>query len=322
MNVYFEESYWGCLKERDKEEPGREIRLEAGFTWKGRMWQIPAVYVCRKGIVVDFCGRIDPEEIRVFYEKQENPFGCDFRIEAKINEGMVQTQMGCGTCWCPPSLRPEEEAVSSGSDQVEELLLKTYGLDTESGWVFWRNSFAWQESAPENLISLDFIFTEDPVLIQGPHFRTGQGQAGQKVEFVHPATNRTYVLEVLAQEAETLENSGMLPMPDIRTWPTHFQVLHYQVEPELPAGELTVSDCEQSDQPVHRERPAAASMAVIGGADGPTSFFVAGKQPDSGTQPKRRVAYSALHYEPEETVEWKLTFQVRQDTKKEVRVEL
>ena len=201
-------------------------------------------------------------------------------------------------------------------------MIEAYSLDPKSGWIFWRNSFAWQTEEPEVLSSLTFVFTEDPVLFSGPHFRSRQGEAGQKVEFVHPATNRTYVLTVLGQEAETLETEAISQVPDIRTWPTHFQVLHYQVEPELLDGELTVSDCDQSDQPVHRERPAAAAIAVIGGADGPTSFFVAGKLPDSAVHPKRRTAYSALHYEPEETVEWKLTFQVRQDTRKEVRVEL
>lgn len=340
MNVYFEENYWGCLRERDGEEPGREIRLDAGFTWKGRPWQIPAVYVCRQGLVADFCGRIRAEEIQAFYEKwgarhgetfsekeqelleRENPFHCDFRVEAGVCGETIQTKMGCGACWCPPALRPEEEAASSEANWAEELLIEAYSLDPKSGWIFWRNSFAWQTEEPEVLSSLTFVFTEDPVLFSGPHFRSRQGEAGQKVEFVHPATNRTYVLTVLGQEAETLETEAISQVPDIRTWPTHFQVLHYQVEPELPEGELTVSDCDQSDQPVHRERPAAAAIAVIGGADGPTSFFVAGKLPDSAVHPTRRTAYSALHYEPEETVEWKLTFQVRQDTRKEVRVEL
>ncbi|MDE6896959.1 MAG: hypothetical protein K2P43_12395, partial [Lachnospiraceae bacterium] len=78
MNVYFEENYWGCLRERDGEEPGREIRLDAGFTWKGRPWQIPAVYVCRQGLVADFCGRIRPEEIQAFYEKWGTRHGETF----------------------------------------------------------------------------------------------------------------------------------------------------------------------------------------------------------------------------------------------------
>lgn len=340
MNVYFDESYWGCLRESAGKRPGREIRLGTGFTWKGRRWQIPAVYVCEEGLVADFCGRIEPEEIRAFYEKwsageeeaqsgeereisgRDNPFCHAFRAEAYANEERMQTQMGCGAGWCPPALRPEEEAVSCEADQAEELLIRTYGLDPESGWSFWRSSFAWRENAPKSLRTLEFTLTEDPLLIPGPHFRAEQGAAGQKVEFVHPATNRTCVLTVLGQEAQSLDAGELFQKLEIESFPAHFQALHYQTEPELPDGELTVSDCVQSDQPVHREQTAAGSVAVIGGADGPTSFFVAGKLPDTGTHPKRRTAYSALHYEPEKTVEWKLTFQLRQDTKKEIRVEL
>lgn len=333
MNVYFEGNYWGCLQERDNEAPGREIRLGTGFSWKGRDWQILAVYVCEEGLVADFCGRIEPEEIRAFYEKwnsreegalseeeeallrQENPFCTDFRVEISVNGKKTPAETGCGTSWCPQALRPEDEAAASETDQAEVLLIDAYGLDPESGWSFLRNSFAWRGNAPETIQSLDFIFTEEPVFVSGPHFRMGQGENGRKVEFVHPATGRTYVLTILAQEAETLENRGLPRETDIQKWPGHFQVLYYRVEPEPAEAELTVVDCAQSDQPVYRKQPAAGSVAVVGGADGPTSFFVAGKLPGFELHPKMRTAYSALHYEPEETVEWKIVFRAESHAK-------
>ena len=85
-------------------------------------------------------------------------------------------------------------------------------------------------------------------------------------------------------------------------------MLHYQVEPELPEGTLLVSDCSLSDLP---KSPAASSIAVIGGADGPTSVFVAGKVSGSKEESSGKSAFSSLHYEPADEVEWKLTFRVQ-----------
>ena len=339
MDVYFEENYWGCMREREqtKEEPGKEIRLSTSFTWKGRQWQIPAVYVCGEGLVADFCGRIEPEAICAFYEKwgsregerlsakeeerlrQETPFDNHFRVEAQVNGEKISVRMGCGTSWCPPELRPGDEAVSAESDWAEELLMNEYGLDPGAGWVFWRNSFAWKGLVPESLRSLIFTFIEDPVSVSGPHFWTRQEEAGKTIPFVHPATGRTHVLTILGQEPESLQNREFPPELGIEDWPIHFHVLHYQVEPELPDGELLISDCAQSDSIVRTEQPAASSVAVIGGAD---SFFVLGKQPDSKVYPKRRVAYSALHYTPAEAVEWKMVFRVDSGIRAEVEVEL
>ena len=322
------------------EGAGKEIRLDTVFIWKGRQWQIPAVYVCEEGLVADFCGRVEPEEIRAFYEKwgsregerlsmeeeerlqQETPFDNHFRVEAQVNGGKTPVRMGCGTSWCPPKLRPGDEAVSAESDKAEELLVNEYGLDPGVGWVFWRNSFAWKEHVPESLRSLSFTFTEDPVSVPGAHFWTRQGEAGKTVTFVHPTTGRTHVLTILGQEPESLQNREFPRELGIEGWPIHFHVLHYQVEPELPDGELMISDCVQSDSIIRTEQPVASSVAVIGGADGPTSFFVMGKQPDSKAYPKKRMAYSALHYTPAEAVEWKMVFRVESSIRAEVEVEL
>lgn len=337
MDVYFEENYWGCLQGRAGIRPGKELRLDAGFTWKGRQWRIPAVYVFEEGLVADFCGRVEPEEIRTFYERwssrieerlseeeeerlcAETPFDNHFRVEAKANGEKMQTQMGCGISWCPPDLRPRDEAVSAKGDQVEESLMKAYGLEPEVGWVFWRNSFAWQENAPDSLRSLVFTFIDNPVNISGTHFRVGDEETEKNVEFIHPTTGKAYVLTVLRQESECLPDQEFPSKSGIKKWPTYFHVLHYQVKPELPAGELMIFDCAQSDTPERTEQPASGSVTVIGGAD---SCFVAGKLENSDTHPKSRMAYSALHYEPTETVEWKMVFQIDSGIREEVLTNL
>ena len=48
---------------------------------------------------------------------------------------------------------------------------------------------------------------------------------------------------------------------------------------------------------------AACSVAVIGGADGPTAIFVA-----KGNSEKMRVACSSLHFEKKSEIEWQMLF--------------
>lgn len=52
--VYFDSSFWG---HHGRERAGREMSVQKWFSWAGRDWFVPAVYVCSKGIVVDFCMR-------------------------------------------------------------------------------------------------------------------------------------------------------------------------------------------------------------------------------------------------------------------------
>lgn len=61
--VYFDGDFWG---HRGKDRAGKEIKLDKQFDWAGYHWVIPAAYSCSKGLVVDFCMRVDSESIRDF----------------------------------------------------------------------------------------------------------------------------------------------------------------------------------------------------------------------------------------------------------------
>lgn len=41
---------------------GIKISLEEQFDFAGREWRIPAMYKCKKGIIVDFCVKISKED--------------------------------------------------------------------------------------------------------------------------------------------------------------------------------------------------------------------------------------------------------------------
>lgn len=340
MNVYFEENYWGCRREKEGKRPGEELRLGTVFLWEGRQWQIPAVYVCEEGLVMDLCCRVEPREVKEFYEdldteepaeeeelrlRREHPFRKDFGLEARVNGERVQGRMGCGCCWCPPDLMPGKEAAEAfiGAEEIEEQLMEAYELDLTAGWSFWRNSFAWQKERPDRIRSIDLTITKDPAEYAGPHFQTGPDAAGMEAELVHPVTGNVHKLTVLGLEQMVLPVREIPAELEMEHFPDHYAVLHYQVEPELPREELLISDCAQSDQPARKgKRPAASSISVIGGADGPTSIFLLGGASLAHGSSGQRSANSSLHYEPAQTVEWRTTFRVNEKRKTKVHIQL
>lgn len=42
---------------------GQEVSLGKTFVWEGEEWQIPAVYLCGKGLVVDFLCKVSAEKV-------------------------------------------------------------------------------------------------------------------------------------------------------------------------------------------------------------------------------------------------------------------
>ena len=64
--VYFDGSFWG---HHGRERAGREVPVQKWFSWAGRDWFVPSVYVCSKGIVVDFCMRTEASALHGFMKK-------------------------------------------------------------------------------------------------------------------------------------------------------------------------------------------------------------------------------------------------------------
>jgi len=91
--------------------------------------------------------------------------------------------------------------------------------------------------------------------------------------------------------------------------PTHLTKMAYTLEPELTNMQFSISDTKQSDAPKKVNLSAlnndfASAIAIIGGADGPTSVIVGVPR----TEKKLHAACSALTFEPQKKVEWKMTF--------------
>lgn len=339
MNVYFDENFWGCEKKRPGKIPGKKIRIEKEFVWDGRTWRIPAVYACEEGLVADFLIRIPEKEIEAFWEKwrprieglsdeeqlcanQENPFSMDFRMEIRINGERTEIQGSCGTSYIPPYLRDEAEARSVSN--IEEQMVEEYGCDCRAGWKLERLSVLWPSGMEAPVHSLTFHLKKNPVFYPGPHFRTDLEEGKKQVKFFHPVTGAEQILTV-----QSLEQS-VLPEPDglefhaqrikIRKRPTHLLSMFYTVEPKLPRYELRITDCAESDPPVLEKGTGAAGVSVIGGADGPTAVFLAGRADTKNGQENWKRACSSLHYEPVDAVEWRMEFWVESNQETEVQV--
>ena len=97
----------------------------------------------------------------------------------------------------------------------------------------------------------------------------------------------------------------------------------YTLEPELTERNFQVRDCIQNEQP--KRKPSnqfepqvnydACAIAIIGGADGPTSVFVS-----AGQNLGQHCALSALRFEYADDIEWKIVF--REKLMEDIETEL
>ena len=339
MNVFFDENYWGCRRERTDKTPGNELRIEKEFAWSGRSWRIPAVYICREGIVMDFCVRIPAKEIEAFFRKwkpdaeeaglseeeqerreRDNPLSGDVCADLWIDGEKADRWSGCGVSFVPPELLGEDEA--RAGDDIEAQMLEAYGCSRTDGWIFKRISFSFPQGMQPPLCTLKLILKKASVYEPGPHFRTSVTDGEKCIEFFYPVTRTRHTLTV-----QKLEQS-MIPkaeLSEIRSEtmkllkaPRNFLSMFYTVEPKLPPRELQIYDCAQSDSPVLGEKKGAASIQIIGGADGPTSVFFAFKTRDS--REDWDSVHSSVHYKPVEDVEWRMRFRIKSEEKKELEI--
>ena len=331
--VYFDGNFWGHSG-RDKE--GKEITVGKSFEWNGREWLIPAVYLCAKGLVVDFCMKASAEEIRAFLEKWkidpqseeerefsqeeqmlidlDNPLNVDISPEVVVNGQKLKGSHGCGTFYNPVM------AQAMGDESV--WIADHYQLDKNDGWMLARRSFEWVTSRKPVIKELSVTMRQYPGNIPGPHFVADN--PGDTFTFDCPVTGRQHTLTVVDIRSEEASSEHDF-MPGYE-FPSHYRLMSYTVTPEIPDRTVNVFDCVQSDQPRRIESVPPESpyepqsthccvMGIIGGADGPVAITVGVPE-----EAKVQAACSAVHFEPVEKVEWRLTF--REEPCAEMTVEL
>lgn len=327
--VYFNGNFW---RHHGREHAGREIPVDTQFSWGDEKWRIPVVYVCGKGLVVDFCVGVEQERIRAFMDKydlwrgerqdydederdkmiSEHPLNVDVSFAARINGKTAMQSRGCGVSWIPclpDGMEPDREAT---------VLVEQYGLDKSMGWSIKRATFPWAtKGKPRNISSLELTLSIDPAKLTGISFNTPA--PGESVRFIHPVTGIEHTLTVHESEKRKLDIERL--DFDIMDYPTHYTLMTYTLSPELPNSAFAVRDSAKSDSPRQREineltlskTQTAVTIGIIGGEDGPTAILY-GKASAEG---KLHTACSALHFEPADTVLWQVLFyeKMRDDMK-------
>lgn len=323
--VYFEGGFSFHHAGRDK--PRKEIPIHKTFSWSGRIWHIPAAYVCGKGLVMDLCMEINPTDFQSFLEKwcphgevlrtltpedeqqrdAEHPMNLNFTPKLTVNGRELRRTSGNGLGWIPLSCRPESERGNlSQQDQETLWMMEHYGLAPDRVWMFWRESFPWATKTKPVVKNVSLSLEQCPVRIAGPRF-TVSG-SGDSVPFIHPVTGDAHILHIVEYEAQ--ETDANL-FQDKQQWeyPTHYTAMSYFTEPDLPRQSLTVRDCGEGDrtrlkQPCMTGPSAANSVGIIiGGADGPTTIMLS-----NGATTQTRSACSSLYFEPPETIVWRMVF--------------
>ncbi|MGN0266321.1 MAG: hypothetical protein ACI4D7_01455 [Lachnospiraceae bacterium] len=320
--VYFDGNFWG---HQGKDHAGKEIAIGKQFEWAGHHWLIPAAYSCSKGLVLDFCMRVEADEIRAFMKKWnltqendsyenfsreqqmeldlDNPLCFHFNPWLELNGRELRTSHGCAITYNP--CLPDGMVIELEAKWAAEH----YGLDTSYGWVIYRDAFPWEYKRRPEIKTLSLTMEQQPVSIPGPHFTVKV--PGDSFRFVHPVRRTEYMLTIQELEQQTLPKNSF--GSDRYFYPMHFTAMSYTLSPEA-SERITVSDSDDSDKPLETMTsddsfaPSASSDAacigIIGGADGPTAIVFG-----DSSQGKVSTACSALHFEPvQHDIDWRITF--------------
>lgn len=316
--VYFHGGLWG---HHERDHAGKEIKVEKWFVWGDEDWYIPSIYVCAAGLVVDYCVAVTPQRIKDFIAKWQltaddntdfsdecrermeidNPMNVDFSSQIEINGKILKQTHGTGTSWVHVSVTPENCA--RRDNDIAEQMMMHYGLDLEMAWVMQRVSYPWVTKRKPKIKTLKLTLFQNPVNISGIHLKNPQ--IGDSFSFVHPISGETHRLFVMDWNEETLAQKHF--NDDAIEWPTHYKMMNFTVVPELANHRFSLRDCAQSDPPrrknVDKRGCRACAVSVIGGADGPTAIFIAGRAPA-----QMHTAITAVHFKPVEDVEWRMVF--------------
>ncbi|MBQ8510021.1 MAG: hypothetical protein IJ493_08965 [Clostridia bacterium] len=259
--------------------PGQEIPIDARFAWNGYDWWVPSVYACGEGLVVDLV--VQAEEVR-----------CGFSVS--INGAEVKAKSWRSSHWTP-------------GDTAWNLrwTMEHFGCDSSLHWVFYRVSFCWATARKPKLRSLSLTLLPKPTTKYGDHFTA---EIGRSIPFTHPFTGQKHTLVVDSLTDKTLpENERRVHGLEL---PFCYTAMTFHVEPSLPKGSFFVGDGNPNDHPrsvsgTAEDLSGAASIGIIGGADGPTAVFVSHSpqsRPAAG-----QGALSSLTFEPRKVI-WGMRF--------------
>ncbi len=338
--LQFSEEYYGLLPEEEISEivapewkvtyeggfypkrgrAGKEIKLDKEFLWANEKWHVPAVYVCTKGMVVDFCIEVDVDLVKNFinrwnlYKEQseaygneeleqiqdEHPLNIDFQSKICVNGNRISNRQGYAVYWIPENCMPdglETETEAKG-------ILEHYGYDLEKAWAVHRISYLWEDKKPRTVKTLELKLEREKVKIPGETFVAPE--VGCSFEFVNPVTETKHTITVREYEEREMDPTRF--QNENMEWPTRYSIMAYTLFPEME--DFYIKDFCQGDSPRQKQINKHGSMTSSVGIIGLVASMKNGEEyyhPD-GTLAKPRVTGSSMYFEKPKKTEWKITF--------------
>lgn len=310
--VFYDGGFW-----KEKGLPGREVSVRKSFRWGQEHWVIPAIYICREGLVVDFCLEAEAETLKDYLDKwnlhcedrdcskeqrermeNENPLHAEFTAKAIVNGETLKRKHGSGLFWLPESCLADK----SYQDEKARQVLEHYGLDLNNGWAINRYSFPWAAKRPIVIKLLRLRMERSPANIPGVHLRSPA--VGNRVTFKHPVTGLEHTLTVHEYETQQMEQGAF--HDDNVEYPTHYTAMTYTLFPDIANGDFRLEDCAESDRPRSKnselEQPGAIAVGLIGITKN-TEITL-----ENGASVHPHAAVSSLHFDPKPEIEWRMTF--------------
>lgn len=307
---------------RNRGRAAKEIPVRKTFFWGDERWYIPAIYICGKGLVFDFCIDGNPDMLRAFIEKwdlfnhnnnhyskewqeqmqNEHPLNIEFEPSVTLNGKQMRFDCGVAISWIPESCLNEE----FNNDMEAKHVLEHYGLDPLHGWSIHRYSFLWATKRAPIIKSLKLFMRRRPVNVPGPHFISPS--VGDTIKFTHPTSLMEHTLTIHEYEQQQMEerhfhNNDMV-------YQTHYTAMTYTVCPDIPGSALILRDYDDGDRPRMKNQndcpSASVAIGIIGRANAPTMIV----QPD-GEASRTHVTCSSLYFETKLNIEWYMTFRVK-----------
>ena len=306
---------------RNRGPAGKEISVRKEFFWGEEKWYIPSVYACKEGLIVDFCKEMATDKMKAFMQKwnlpedlwkyseeqeekirNEHPMSAEFTPVLFLNGKELQRKHSYGTSWIPETCVEEE----GYRDESAKKVLAYYGLDMNLCWTIRRCAFSWATKKKPAIKSLNILMKRDPETVYGAHFMAPSEQ--EKIIFEHPVTGMEHTLRIHEFEFQQMKQSCF--HDDTMEYPEHFAAMTYSIEPDLSGRDFMLRDCKCGDHPrmkhPSQESFGAAAVAIIGGADGPTVITLSNR-----SSSLLRTACSALYFEEQKNIEWRMEFQVK-----------
>ncbi len=289
----------------DSSRAGKELSLNHTFRWCGRSWQIPAVYLCGKGLVVDLVAEVEPEQIACFRKKWnrtdklcpeaqqqmdfEDPFIWNFDATISVNGKPLSLENGQSICYEPEALLAE----GCENDPECASFLAHYSLDPKKGWILNRFRFPWVTKRAPTLKTLTADLTRRRRW--HPACPVDVPAVGGSTEVTNPITGKTHILKVTDLQQLTMDPAVF--QDTAAEFPTCYTRITYTLTPDLPALDVSLSDRDPGDAPRSPSGDSSCSAGLVhdGCYDTPVSTG-------------EHTASSALRFAPAESISWNIAF--------------